>query len=211
MRTIKVSGKTIEEALSQALNDLEAQRDEVEYEVLEEPQKGFLGFIGNKPALLKVQVKPQPKEEALSFLKQLLQDMEVKAEVEEKGEGKDIEFHLTGEDLGSLIGKRGKTLDAIQYLVNLVANRHSDQYLRLTVDAEGYRERRKQSLEHLASRLANKALKTRQKVTLEPMNARERKIIHHALQKSREIETFSEGKEPYRKVTILPKDHSGKR
>ncbi|SDI57913.1 RNA-binding cell elongation regulator Jag/EloR [Alteribacillus bidgolensis] len=205
MKTVKVSGKTIEEALNEALEQLEAaNKDEIDYKVIEEPSKGFLGFIGTKPAVLEAWLKPDPIDESIQFLQKVIQDMQVNVDVEVKKRGRETELSLIGEDLGVMIGKRGKTLDSLQYLVNLVANRHSDRYARIVLDAENYRERRQEALEQLAERLAAKAFRTGEKVVLEPMNARERKIIHAALQEKEGVETHSDGKEPRRHVVITP-------
>ncbi|SDI24097.1 spoIIIJ-associated protein [Alteribacillus persepolensis] len=205
MKTVKVSGKTIEEAVREAIVKLNVDSEkEITYDVMEEPSKGFLGLIGTKPAVIEASIKIDPIEESVKFLRQVIQEMQVDAEVEVIKRGKETELSLSGENLGVLIGKRGKTLDSLQYLTNLVANRHSNQYSRIVLDAENYRERRRIALEELAERLANKAMRTREKVVLEPMNARERKIIHSALQANENIETHSDGSEPYRHIVITP-------
>ncbi|MFB4163639.1 RNA-binding cell elongation regulator Jag/EloR [Alteribacillus sp. JSM 102045] len=205
MKTVKVSGKTIEEAINEALQKLgAANKEEIDYKVIEEPSKGFLGLIGTKPAVLEASVKPDPIEESVQFLQKVIRDMRVNVEVEVNKRGRETEISLSGEDLGVMIGKRGKTLDSLQYLVNLVANRHSDRYARIVLDAENYRERRQEALELLAERLAAKARRTGEKVILEPMNARERKIIHAVLQEKDGVETHSDGTEPRRYVVITP-------
>ncbi|UCZ53250.1 protein jag [Bacillus shivajii] len=205
MRKVTVSGKTVDEAVEVGLGKLEETKDNVEIKVIEEPQKGFFGLLGSKPAVVEVIVKPDPVKEALVFLRETIDKMGVTASVEKEERKEGICLNITGADIGVLIGKRGQTLDSLQYLTNLVANKQSDQYLRIHLDAEGYRERRKEALETLAKRLANKALRTRREVRLEPMNAHERKIIHTTLQNVDGIKTFSDGEEPNRRIIVAPK------
>ncbi|WP_078556397.1 RNA-binding cell elongation regulator Jag/EloR [Bacillus alkalicellulosilyticus] len=203
MKKITASGKTIDEAVDKALVELQTTRERVDIRVIEEPQKGFLGFIGSKPALVELEVKPDPIEEAIRFLQELILKMKVEATVVKKEENGMLIFDLEGSNLGSVIGKRGQTLDALQYLVNLVANRYSEQYIRIQLDAEDYRNRRKASLIQLAERLAKKARMSKGEVKLEPMQAHERKIIHSTLQHIKGIKTYSEGQEPRRRVVIV--------
>ncbi|OIJ21918.1 protein jag [Anaerobacillus alkalidiazotrophicus] len=204
MKKITVSGKTVDEAVQSAIAQLKTTRERVSIQVLEEPQKGFLGLIGTKPAVVEVEIKPDAAEEAIKFLQDVTANMGVTIEVEQRETKDGILFDLKGAGLGVLIGKRGQTLDSLQYLVNLVANRYSEQYLRIVLDAENYRDRRKESLEQLAKRLGNKAVRTRKEVILEPMNALERKIIHTALQDIKGVKTYSEGVEPNRRIVVAP-------
>ncbi|OIJ16997.1 protein jag [Anaerobacillus alkalilacustris] len=204
MKKITVSGKTVDEAVKSAIAQLKTTRERVSIQVLEEPQKGFLGLIGTKPAVVEVEIKPDAAEEAIKFLQDVTANMGVTIEVEQRETKDGILFDLKGAGLGVLIGKRGQTLDSLQYLVNLVANRYSEQYLRIVLDAENYRDRRKESLEQLAKRLGNKAVRTRKEVILEPMNALERKIIHTALQDIKGVKTYSEGVEPNRRIVVAP-------
>lgn len=205
MKKITVSGKTVDEAVETALAQLNTTKDRVEITIIEEPQKRFLGLIGSKPAQVEVLLKPDPVGESLAFLKDTVNKMGIEVDII-KSEIKDgVLFDLKGEKMGVLIGKRGQTLDSLQYLVNLVANKNSDQYIRITLDAENYRARRKESLEQLANRIGQKALKTRKEVILEPMNAMERKIIHMTLQDIKGIKTFSEGVDPNRRIVVAPK------
>jgi spoIIIJ-associated protein len=205
VKKVTVSGKTVEEAIEQALAKLKVSREQVDVKVLEEAQKGFLGILGGKPAVVEAEVKPDPVKEALNFLRETIQHMGVTASVSEEAVKDGLRFEISGEEIGLLIGKRGQTLDSLQYLVNLVANKHSNDYLRIVIDAEGYRERRKESLEKLALRLGNKAVKTGQEVRLEPMNAHERKIIHTTLQSVKGVGTYSDGEEPNRRIVVTPK------
>ncbi|GAJ97188.1 MULTISPECIES: RNA-binding cell elongation regulator Jag/EloR [unclassified Geomicrobium] len=205
MKTISVSGKTIEEALENGLTQLDVNREQVNYVEIQSPTKGFLGLF-SKPAILEITVKPDPFKEAKTFLEDVLKSMNVTLTVTvEKHKSQEATFDIQGKDVGVIIGKRGQTLESLQYLTNLAANRHSSKYVRITLDAENYRERRQQTLENLALRLAHKAKKTKRKVVLEPMQAKERKLIHQTLQKDRAIETTSDGKEPHRHVIIAPK------
>ncbi|MEB1808245.1 MAG: protein jag [Bacillaceae bacterium] len=205
MKKVTASGKTIEEAIEKALVELNTTREKVELQVIEEPQKGFFGLFGGKPAVVEVELKPDSIQEARDFLNVLFEKMDVQVNIVVKTDSRETIFDLQGEHIGTLIGRRGQTLDSLQYLVNLVANRNSDGFLRIRLDAENYRERRKQSLEQLAERLAKKAIQTKKTVKLEPMQAHERKIIHTALQNSKGIATYSEGQEPKRYIVINPK------
>ncbi|MDQ0257566.1 spoIIIJ-associated protein [Evansella vedderi] len=205
MRKVTVSGKTVDEAIEQGLTKLDTTREKVEIKVLEEPQKGLFGILGGKPAVVEMLLKPDPIKEAIVFLRDTIDKMGISASVEKEERQEGIYLNITGVDIGVLIGKRGQTLDSLQYLVNLVANRQSDNYLRIYLDAEGYRERRKEALETLAARLSNKAIRTKREVRLEPMNAHERKIIHTALQNVKGITTYSDGEEPNRRIVVAPK------
>jgi spoIIIJ-associated protein len=201
--TVQKSGKTVEEALKLALLDLGAREDEVNVVVIEEATKGFLGF-GSKAAVIKVSLKECRDRMAIEFLNDVLEKMNVIAKVDASLDGKNLNVNIEGKDLGVLIGKRGQTLDSLQYLVSLVVNKSSsDDYLRVVLDTENYREKRKETLEKLAHKLAFKAKKTRKDITLEPMNPFERRIIHAALQNNPQVSTRSEGDEPYRKVVIF--------
>jgi spoIIIJ-associated protein len=204
VKKVTVSGKTIDEAVQSAITQLNTTRERVSIQIVEEPQKGFLGLIGVKPAVVEVEIVPDAAEEAVNFLQDVTKNMGVSVEIN-KIESKDgLVLNLSGEGIGMLIGKRGQTLDSLQYLVNLVANRYSEQYMRIVLDAESYRDRRKESLEQLAKRLGHKAIRTRKEVILEPMNALERKIIHTALQEIKGVKTFSEGVEPNRRIVVAP-------
>ena len=204
MKKITVSGKTVDEAVQSALAELNTTRDKVSILVLEEPQKGFLGLIGVKPAKVEVELKPDAAEEAIKFLNDVTSKMGITIEVNKSETKEGFLFDLSGEKIGMLIGKRGQTLDSLQYLTNLVANRYSEEYIRIVLDAEDYRDRRKEALEQLAKRIGNKAVRTRKEVVLEPMNALERKIIHTALQDIKGVKTYSEGVEPNRRIVVAP-------
>jgi len=209
VKSIEKLGKTVEEAIALALEELGAKRDEVEIEVLEEGSKGFLGLLGARPAKVRVTLKDslgEKIEAAKAFLAGLLERMGVQAEVTATvGEDQLVYINMTGRRMGVVIGRRGQTLDAIQYLVNLVANKIPGPRARIVLDAEGYREKRAETLRNLAEKLAKKAKTERRKAVLEPMNALERRIVHLALANDDEVETRSEGEEPYRRVVIVPK------
>lgn len=204
MKKITVSGKTVDEAVQSAIKQLNTTRERVSIQVLEEPQKGFLGLIGVKPAIVEVEIQPDAAEEAINFLQDVTKNMGVSIDIKKEETKDGLRLDLSGEGIGILIGKRGQTLDSLQYLVNLVANRYSEQYLRIVLDAENYRDRRKEALEQLANRLGSKALRTRKEVVLEPMNALERKIIHTALQEVKGVKTYSQGEEPNRRIVVAP-------
>lgn len=204
MKKITVSGKTVDVAVQSALEQLNTTRDKVSIQVIEEPQKGFLGLIGAKPAVVEVEIQPDAEEEAIKFLQDVTSKMGITVKIIQRETKEGLLFDLSGEGIGILIGKRGQTLDSLQYLVNLVANRYSEAYIRIVLDAENYRDRRKEALEQLAKRLGNKAVRTRKEVILEPMNALERKIIHTALQEIKGVKTYSEGVEPNRRIVVAP-------
>lgn len=205
MKVIERTGKTVEEAVGFALQELGASREQVEVEVLEEPSKGIFGFIGVKPAKVKVVFKDGPSQKAGQLLKQIFQTMQLQVDmnVAEKEQG--LFINLEGPDLGILIGRRGETLDALQYLVNLSVNKNQEVRKKIVIDVEGYRNRREETLQKLALKLADKARQRGRNVVLEPMSSQERRIIHTALQGREDIYTFSEGEEPYRKIVISPK------
>jgi spoIIIJ-associated protein len=267
MRKIIATGKTVEEATKNALQQLKASLDQVQVTVLKQPSRGFLGIIGTRNAEVEVVVKEQSNEfdassktdtkrseviqtvsdelkdrkftlkekdehgtedikidqdqqqhgstlksvaesiqEAYRFLTQVVDAMglqDVKIESSKKDDR--YEFRLYGKNIGILIGKHGHTLDSLQYLVNLVANKHSERYIRIQLDAEGYRMRRQEALENLADRLAEKALRERKEIVLEPMTSAERKVIHMRLQNRNDVKTQSRGEDPYRKIVIIPK------
>ena len=194
------TGKTVEDAVMEAAIKLETTSDRMEYEVLEKGSNGFLG-IGSKPARIRA-------ERAEKSLMDVLEAMDLKATVslEENKEERTLDIDLAGDDMGVLIGKRGQTLDSLQYLVSLVVNKGEDDYIRVKVDTENYRQRRKDTLENLAKNIASKVRRTGKPVTLEPMNPYERRVIHSALQNDRYVETHSEGEEPFRKVVVTLKE-----
>ena len=207
MEFIEVKGKTVEEAITNAQLQLGITSDQMEYEIIERESNGFLGLIGKKDAVIKARKKSNLIDDTLEFLDKMFaaMNMEVKSTIDYNEESRTMNIDFSGEEMGILIGKRGQTLDSLQYLVSLVVNKESDSYIKVKVDTEDYRERRKATLENLAKNLSYKVKRTRRPVTLEPMNPYERRIIHSALQNDRYVETHSEGDEPYRKVVITLK------
>ena len=203
---IEVTAKTVEDAIIEAGIKLSVSAENMEYEVIEKESSGFLG-LNKKPAKIRARVKEEEKPAVEDFLCKVFEAMGVKAEAEINfdEEEKVMNINLTGDDMGMLIGKRGQTLDSLQYLVSLVANKDSDTYIKVKLDTENYRERRKETLENLAKNIANKVRRTRHSVALEPMNPYERRIIHSVLQNNKFVETHSEGEEPYRKVIVSMK------
>ena len=206
MEFMKFTGKTEEDALTEAKIALGATTDEIEYEVLEKGTSGFLG-IGSKPAVIQARKKCSVEDYAREFLNNVFAAMKLEVEILIKVNDSDrvIEIELKGDDMGILIGKRGQTLDALQYLANRVANKHQDGYVRVKLDTENYRARREETLRHLAKNIAFKVKRTRRAVSLEPMNPYERRIIHAALQSDPHVTTHSEGEEPYRKAVVTLK------
>lgn len=197
-------GKTFDEAVDDALQKLNTTIDKVDIETVEEPKKGFLG-IGSKPAKVCAKIKFDPEDIAKTFLREVFACMGISVEIQTVYKDKQLNINLKGDEMGVIIGKRGQTLDSLQYLVNLVVNKGDASYISINIDTEDYRSRRKETLERLAFNLANKAKHIRRNVVLEPMNPYERRIIHSALQNDKCVTTFSEGDEPFRYVVISPK------
>ena len=194
----------------EALNDAKRQlgldeTDEVEFELIQRAERKKFGLFGGAPAKVKITIKDTPEEKAETFLKEVLDKMMLSGiEIEKKsGEGS-VEFNLSGEDVGFVIGRRGETLDALQYLTSLVANHSEDPYIKVTVNTGNYREKREKTLENLGRKLAFKAIKTGKKTSLEPMNPYERRIIHTSVQKVNGAISWSEGEGAARHVVIGP-------
>ncbi|UOQ44743.1 protein jag [Halobacillus salinarum] len=203
MKQMTATGATVEEAIQSALEQLQTSRDKVNVDIIDEGKKGFLGF-GTKPAIAKVSIIQDPVQDAETFILDVAEKMGAPVEVKSEVHDRDISMELLGESIALLIGKRGQTLNSLQYLVQLVVNRESDQYYTVMLDAEGYRKRRKETLETLAHRLAEKAVRIGDEVKLEPMPSYERKIIHTALQDHEKVKTDSSGNDPKRYVVIQP-------
>ena len=231
MEYIEVEGKTVDDAITEACQKLTVTSDRLDYEVVEKGTSGFLGFAA-KPALIRARIKDEsakketgeakegkketkekketkksakgsmeakdPKE----FLSKVFEAMGMEVQIDVERTDEEINIELSGEDMGVLIGKRGQTLDSLQYLTSLVVNKGTSDYTRVKVDTENYRNRRKETLENLAKNIAYKVKRTKRPVTLEPMNPYERRVIHSALQNDKYVSTHSEGEEPYRRVVI---------
>jgi len=206
MKRLVASGKTIEDAVECGLAELGVTRDRVRMTVLEQPSRGLFGLIGAREAKVELEVIPDAAEEAEKFLREVAEAMRISVDIRREDADGTIRFDLSGADLGIVIGRRGQTLDALQFLVNQVANRGEGRRIRVVLDAEGYRARRAEALTALARRMAAKARRLRRKVALEPMNALERRIVHLALADDAHVETYSEGEEPHRRVIIAPRD-----
>lgn len=229
MNGITAKGQTVEEAVQSALVQLGVSREQVEIRVLDEGRKGFLGFLGARPAMVEVTINQvlntikeaavveddpieevavvpkDPVEEAVRYVEGIIKEMNLNITVEKLVKGREVKLTLSGEQVALLIGKRGSTLNAIQYLTQLVVNRSTKQYINIMIDAENYREKRRGTLESLAQRLAKQVFNTKKKVILEPMPSFERKVIHQALSQHPHVITTSEGAEPHRHVVISPK------
>ncbi|MFP4199013.1 MAG: RNA-binding cell elongation regulator Jag/EloR [Halanaerobium sp.] len=211
MKSIKVEAKNVEKAVEKALTKLGITREEAEINVIDEGSKGLLGLIGTKDAVVEVKEVFDPVKKGKEFLETLLKKANINVGVEileEKSDDEQVVYNLTGEkELGLVIGHRGETLDAMQYLTSIYLNKELEEYFRVLLDAEGYRDRRQETLERLAERLAAKAERKKRKVVLEPMPPHERRIIHIKLKENKNVKSYSEGKEPYRKVMIEPLDN----
>ena len=206
MEFIEISAKNVDDAITQATVQLGITSDQLEYEVLDKGSTGFLG-IGSKNAVIKARKKFSIDENVVEFLSSIFDAMKMEVEilVAVNEEEHIIEVELKGDDMGILIGKRGQTLDSLQYLVSLVVNKESEEYIHVKVDTENYRQRRKETLENLAKNIAYKVKRTKRSISLEPMNPYERRIIHSALQNDKYVTTHSEGEEPFRRVVVTLK------
>ena len=206
MEFIQISAKTVNDAITEACQRLTVTSDKLEYEVIEEGSSGFLG-IGSKPAIIKVRVKSSVEDVAKDFLKEVFGAMNIAVIIDVKYDevNASMDIDLNGDEMGILIGKRGQTLDSLQYLVSLVVNKDVENYIRVKVDTENYRQRRKETLENLAKNISYKVKRTKRPVSLEPMNPYERRIIHSALQNDKYVTTHSEGDEPFRHVVVVLK------
>ena len=203
MEFIEVSAKTVDDAITEASIKLGTTSDKIEVEVIEKGSTGFLG-IKSKPAIIKARKKNDTVDNIREFLENVFSamNMEVTIDIKKAEDDKVYEVELSGKEMGLLIGKRGQTLDSLQYLTNLAVNKHSDGYIKVKLDTEDYRQRRKDTLENLAKNIAYKVKRTKRPVSLEPMNPFERRVIHSALQGDRYVETHSEGEEPFRHVVV---------
>ena len=208
MEYIEISAKTVDDAVTEALVKFGVTSDQLEYEVIEKGSSGFLG-IGSKNAVIKARaiVEVSVEDSVKTFLNDVFKAMDMEVEIITKVEEDDklIDVELKGDDMGVLIGKRGQTLDSLQYLTNLAINKHSENYYKVKIDTEDYRKRRKETLENLAKNIAYKVKRTKRPVELEPMNPFERRVIHSALQNDKYVTTHSEGEEPYRHVIVTLK------
>lgn len=206
MEFIEVSARTVDDAITEALIKLGTTSDRIEYEVVEKGSSGILG-IGRKDAVIKVRKKYSPEDDAREFLENVFKAMKLEVEIiiEKDEESNTLNIDLKGDDMGVLIGKRGQTLDSLQYLTNLAVNRRTENFVKVKIDTEDYRKRRRETLENLARNIAYKVKRTKRPVALEPMNPFERRVIHSTLQNDKFVTTHSEGEEPYRHVVVTLK------
>ncbi len=208
MDFIEVTAKTVDDAITEGLIKLGTTSDKIETEIIEKGSSGFLG-IGSKPAVVRIRKKFSVKDFVWSFLNDVFQAMKMKVEINVtvSEDQKNVDVELKGEDMGVLIGKRGQTLDSLQYITNLALGKQVNEFVKVKIDTEDYRKRRKDTLENLAKNIAYKVKRTKRPVSLEPMNPFERRVIHSALQNDKYVSTHSEGEEPYRHVVVTLKRH----
>ncbi len=204
MKQLEAAGKTFNEALTAGLAQMGLDLDQVDYEILDEGAKGFLG-IGMRPVRIRLTQKDSPAIRAEEFLSQVTRLIGLDVSFETEQEEEALKINMVGENQGILIGHRGETLDALQYLCSLRVNKDRDEYIRVTLDTENYRAKREQTLINLANRMAQKAVRSGRRMAMEPMNPYERRIMHSALQGNEQVTTHSEGEEPNRRVVIVPK------
>ena len=203
MKSIEVIGKTVDEALNKALAQLDVTKDNVMIDIIDEGSKGLFNLIGVRPAKINVTVKKSAIDDAKNFLNDILNNMNITADISIIEKDNTLNIDITGKNVGSIIGYRGETLDSIQYLVSIVVNKnHEEPYRKVIVDVENYRKKREDTLKGVAVKAANRVRKSGRAYKLEPMNPYERRIIHSALQEFNDITTHSEGEDPHRRVII---------
>ena len=206
MDYIEISAKTVDDAITEAIIKLGTTHDKIEYEVIEKGSAGFLG-INRKDAVIRARRKNDTNDNIRDFLESVFKAMglTVTIQIEKEEDSNVVNVDLKRDDMGVLIGKRGQTLDALQYLTNLAVNKNSEEYVKVKIDTEDYRKRRRETLENLAKNIAYKVKRTKRPVSLEPMNPFERRVIHSTLQNDKFVTTHSEGEEPYRHVVVTLK------
>lgn len=205
-QTVEKKGKNVEEAIRAALDELGCEIEDVSIEVVEEASKRLLGFMGNKPAVVKVSMREKPELEAQKIVEDLLRKMKIDYQIDRvEWENGTTRINIVGKDMGLLIGRKGETLNALQFIAGLMINRKREEKVRIVLDVEDYRKKREQSLEALALRLSEKVKQTQKNVIMRPMSSQERRIVHTVLQEDPELVTYSMGDEPNRKVVIALK------
>lgn len=205
MKNIIVEKPTVDEAIKSALEQLRAEIDEVQIDILKEPSKGLLSILGSKVAKVKVTVVNGPEEKAKEFIEKIFSEMKIEAEYITSFESNVLKLDITRvneDDKGIIIGKRGNTLDELQFLLSLIVNRRRESYVKTILNVEDYRQKREETLKKLAKKTADRCRYYNRKIKLEPMNPYERRVIHATLQDEKDIITYSEGDEPFRKVVI---------
>ncbi|HOV43249.1 RNA-binding cell elongation regulator Jag/EloR [Syntrophothermus lipocalidus] len=203
MESVEKRGKSVDEAVKAALEELGAEFEDVVIEVLEEPSKGILGVIGKKSAVVRVTLREKPEEKVRETLVNILNSMKLDYEIQ-KAEFNDgvVRVNIVGKDMGLLIGRKGETLNSLQFLLGLIVNKDRQEKVRVVLDVEDYRLKREESLKNLALKLSDKVKRTRKSIVMRPMSPQERRIVHTVLQNDPSIVTFSQGEEPNRKVVI---------
>ncbi|MBQ3054351.1 MAG: protein jag [Clostridia bacterium] len=208
-RSLEKSAKTLEEAVNLCVQELGVSKEELDIQVIDEGSRGFLG-LGGRDAVVRVTTTSpaagNTQKIATNFIDGIVKPMGLNVSYEVKNEDNTLSINMVGDDMGILIGRRGETLDAIQYLTSLAVNRVTNDYTKVIVDTENYKSKRQDTLRKLAKRIASQVIRTRSEVTLEPMNPNERRIIHSTLQSNRLVYTYSTGEEPNRKVVISLKE-----
>lgn len=206
MEFIEISAKTVDEAITEALIKLGTTSDKLEYDVIEKGSAGFLG-IARKDAVIKARKKNDYEDNIREFLQKVFEAMNLQVEImiDKDEDNNTFNVELKGNEMGVLIGKRGQTLDSLQYLTNLAVNKNAENHMKVKIDTEDYRKRRRETLENLAKNIAYKVKRTKHSVSLEPMNPFERRVIHSTLQNDKFVTTHSEGEEPYRHVVVTLK------
>lgn len=202
---VERTGKNVEEAVNLALEELGISHENAIVEVLEEGNKGIFGIIGAKMAKVRVTKKETAGEKVVEYLQDIFDKMRVNVEMDMEENDNSIFINIQGEDSGIIIGRRGETLEALQYLASLAINKGEEDYKRIIIDIENYRQKREDTLIRLSNKLADRVIRTRKSITLEPMSPYERRIIHSTLQNNRYVKTYSLGEEPNRKVVITLK------
>lgn len=203
---IEKRGKSVDEAIKAALDELGCEIDDVIIEVIEEANKGILGIVGKKPAIVKVTLREKPEEEVRKILVDLLNKMKIDYKIDRVEWDKEkVRINIVGKDMGLVIGRKGETLNALQYMTSLIVNKDREEKIRIVLDVEDYRRKKEKSLEKLAIKLSDKVKTTQKNVVMRPMSPQERRIIHTVLQGDPQVTTYSTGDEPNRKVVITMK------
>lgn len=211
-QVIQKKAKTVDEAVQAALRELGCTIENVTVRVIEEPTKALFGLIGGRPAWVEVTKKEQPQEVVLGIVREILKHMKINYEIDcVTYKDHAVRINFTGEDMGLLIGRKGETLNALQFLTGLIVNRRREEKLHVILDVEDYRLKREKALEELAHKLADKVRCTHKNIVMRPMTAQERRVVHTALQDEEGISTYSTGSEPNRKVIITYKKNQESR
>lgn len=205
-QAVEKRGKSVDEAIKSALDELGCEIEDVVIEIIEEASKGLLGIVGKKPAIVKVSLIDKPEQVTRRVLENLLKKMKIDYQIASVDhDGERVRINIIGKDMGLLIGRKGETLDTLQYMMGLIINRRREKRIRVILDVENYRKKREESLEALAVRLSNKVKETGKNVVMRPMSSQERRVVHTALQSDPLITTYSIGEEPNRKLVITQK------